>query len=47
LSWKNLGKTQKKSCCRCRKIVMLEEGDQNEIIVKKVVKGYGDLASVQ
>ncbi len=26
---------------------MPEEGDQNQRIVKKVVKGYGDLASIQ
>jgi hypothetical protein len=26
---------------------MLEKGDQNQKIVKKVVKGYGDLAFIQ
>jgi hypothetical protein len=26
---------------------MVEEGDQNQRIVKKVVKGYDDLASIQ
>jgi hypothetical protein len=26
---------------------MFEEGDQNQRIVKKVVKGYGDMTSIQ
>jgi hypothetical protein len=37
----------KKTYHRCQKVIMLEEGDQNTKIVKNVVKGYGDLASIQ
>jgi hypothetical protein len=37
----------KKPYHRCQKVIMLEEGDQNIKIVKNVVKGYGDLASIQ
>jgi hypothetical protein len=41
LSWK------KKPYPKRKKVIMPEEGDQNQRIVKKVVKGYGDLASIQ
>jgi hypothetical protein len=37
----------KKPYPRHQKVIMLEAGDQNQRIVKKIVKGYGDLAFIQ
>jgi hypothetical protein len=46
LSWRNKIKN-KKPYPKRQKVIMLEKGDQNQRIVKKVVKGYGNLASIQ